>query len=91
MLKRCDFVVDFTVPSRICKEVTAVQGMRKTMKNLSMTTSVMAKTQARHIPQGEIYILTAVFWDVMLSSWVSSPWVFSRHWDCMKCQEVLTL
>jgi len=73
-------VVDFTVPSRICKTVTAVQGMRKTMKNLSMTASVMVKTQPRHIPhasvQGEIYILTAVFQDVMLSSWVSSPWCF---------------
>jgi hypothetical protein len=73
-------VVDFTVPSRICKKVIAVQGMRKTMTNISVTASGMVKTQPRHIShgsiQGKIYILKAVFWDVMLSSWVSSPWCF---------------
>jgi len=50
------------------------------MKNLSMTAIVMVKTQPTYIPQGsvqgKIYILKAVFWDVMLSSWVSSPWCF---------------
>jgi len=43
-------VVDCSVPRRMCWK-TAVQGMRKTMKNLSMTASVMVKTQTRHIPQ----------------------------------------
>jgi len=47
-------VVDFTLPPRICKKVTAIHGMRKTMKNLSMTASVMVKTQPRHIPRGSV-------------------------------------
>jgi len=77
--KEVCFVVDRSVPTRICWKI-AVQGMRRAMKNLSMTASVMVKTQTRHIPHGsidgKIYILTAVLQDVMFSSWVSSHWCF---------------
>jgi hypothetical protein len=68
--KRCVFVVDFTVPSRICKKVTAVQGTRKTMKNLSMTASVNGEDST------QAYSTCKRTGRDLHSSWVSSPWCF---------------